>query len=395
MSKLSSIDRKGITEENGKPQAKAIWIEDSTCKRNIKFHPILETITSLSEYMEFLKKIHTENENRLKSKGIKCGSYFFYRGQADIQFTYNPVALRKTENIEREHLISKEYHRQLYELFDECKNAMEEQVHMQHYGVGSRILDLLENPLIALWAACSQGSDTSGEVNKKYGEVSVWCLDRLDDKLKAFDSSTVSVIANTSKCEPSFSLGHLETFYHKEHPSNIRDFIYLKDVLRSSVVVRPKYTNPRIKNQWSAFLITNLNEMVDQRNQFKNKFGISVKDFSKHILKSEEDINVKYIREGKIKIPGMKNVQSLTSWDLWFKKGLPDEMPFVDTYDCYKYLYNHSQNPKEIRPMFAIIPGKYKESILKELEYLGITESYIFPERNKISENIKKIFELN
>ena len=91
----------------------------------------------------------------------------------------------------------------------------------------------------------------------------------------------------------------------------------------------------------------------------------------------------------------MKNVQSLTSWDLWFKKVLPDEMSFVDTYDCYKYLYNSSQNPNEIRPMFAIIPGKYKESILKELEYLGITESYIFPERDKISKNIKKIFELN
>ena len=392
MSKISSFDKKGFADINGKIQKQTIIIEDETCQRNVKFTPIIKEINSLSDYMGLLKEIHTQNENRLNSKEIKCGSYFFYRGQNNIEFSYNPTALRFPNNITCEHLVSKEYHRQLYELFDECKNAMEEQVHMQHYGVGSRILDLPENPLIALWAACLSAKNEDGE--EQFGEVSIWCLDRLNDKLKAFDSSTVSVLANTSKCEYEFSLGHLETFYHKEHPSNIRDFIYLKDVLRSSVVVRPKYTNPRIKNQWSAFLIVNLNKMVDEKNQFKNKFGITVEEFSKFILESKEEINVKYINEGKIKIPNMKNPHQLTSWDLWFKKVHQDEMPFIDSYDYYKYMYNSSFEKKEIRPYFAVIPGKSKESILKELEYLGVTESYIFPEREKISNDIKKIFGL-
>ena len=394
MSKISSFDKKGFADINGKIQTQTIIIEDETCQRNVKLTPIIKDINSLSEYMSLLKEIHTQNENRLKSKGIKCGSYFFYRGQNDIEFSYIPSALRFPNNINCEHLISKEYHRQLYELFDDCKNTMEEQVHMQHYEVGSRILDLLENPLIALWGACSQGSDTDGEANKKYGEVSIWCLDRLNDKLKVFDSSTVSVLANTSKCEQEFSLGHLETFYHKEHPSNIRDFIYLKDVLRSSVVVRPKYTNPRIKNQCSAFLIVNLNKMTDEKNQFKNKFGISVEDFSKFILESKENINVKYINEGKIKIPNMKNPHLLTSWDLCFEKVHCDEMPFIDSYGCYQYLYNNSQNKNEIRPIFAIIPPDSKKSILKELEFIGITESFIFPERTNISKYIKNVFEI-
>ena len=392
MSKISSFDKKGFADINGKIQTQTIIIEDETCKKTVRLTPIIEEINSLSDYMGLLKEIHTQNENRLDSKGIKCGSYFFYRGQNNIEFSYNPTALRFPNNITCEHLISKEYHRQLYELFDECKNAMEEQVHMQHYGVGSRILDLPENPLIALWAACLSAKNEKGE--EQYGEVSIWCLDRLNDKLKAFDSSTVSVLANTSKCEYEFSLGHLETFYHKEHPSNIRDFIYLKDVLRSSVVVRPKYTNPRIKNQWSAFLIVNLNKIIDEKNQFKNKFGITVEEFSKFILESKEDINVKNIREGKIKIPNMKNPHQLTSWDLWFKKAHQDEMPFIDSYDYYKYMYNSSFEKKEIRPYFAVIPGESKESILKELEYLGVTESYIFPEREKISNDIKKIFGL-
>ena len=289
MSKLSALDRKGFAAVNGKLQIKPIIIEDETCKKTIKFYPIIKQITSLSDYMALLREIHTQNENRLKSKGRKCGSYFFYRGQANILYSYNPTILRKNESIEREHLVAKEYHRQLYELFDECKNAMEEQVHMQHYEVGSRILDLPENPLIALWAACLSAKNEDGQ--DQFGEVSIWCLDRLDDKLKAFDSSTVSVLANTSKCEQEFSLGHLENFYHNEYPSNFRDFIYIKDVLRSSVVVRPKYTNPRIKNQWSAFLLVNLNKMVDENNQFKNKFGITVQEVSDFVLFTEKNIN--------------------------------------------------------------------------------------------------------
>ena len=197
MSKISSFDKKGFADINGKIQTQTIIIEDETCKKTVRFTPVKKEINSLSDYMAFLKEINAQNENRPKSEERKCGSYFFYRGQADIQYSYNPTILRKKESIEREHLVAKEYHRQLYELFDECKNAMEEQVHMQHYEVGSRILDLPENPLIALWAACLSAKNEDGQ--EQFGEVSIWCLDRLNDKLKAFDSSTVSVLANTSK----------------------------------------------------------------------------------------------------------------------------------------------------------------------------------------------------
>ena len=141
-------------------------------------------------------------------------------------------------------------------------------------------------------------------------------------------------------------------------------------------------------------LIVNLNKMTDEKNQFKNKFGITVQEFSNFILKSKENINVKYINEGKIIIPKMKNPHLLTSWDLWFKKAHCDEMPFIDSYGCYQYLYNNSQNKNEIRPIFVIIPPDSKKSILKELEFIGITESFIFPERTNISKYIKNIFEI-
>ena len=87
MSKISSLDKKGFADINGKIQTQTIIIEDETCQRNVKFTPIIKEINSLSDYMGLLKEIHTQNENRLNSKGIKCGSYFFYRGQNNIEFS--------------------------------------------------------------------------------------------------------------------------------------------------------------------------------------------------------------------------------------------------------------------------------------------------------------------
>lgn len=385
---IDAFNRKGFKDENGKIQIQTIYIEDEHCKKNIAMTPIIKEIHSLSEFFKLLKEIHDDNESRLTQNGIKGGSVFFYRGQSDIKYLYNPSALRNRDFIECEHLIFKEFHRRFYELFDECKTSLEKEVHLQHYGAGSRCLDILENPLYALWAACESNND---KINGKFGEVSFWCLDRKDDKLKTFDSSKVSVIANTAKMEREFSLAHLEIEYLKEHPTSINDFIYLKDVLRSTAIVRPKYNNQRIINQWSGFAIVNLNKMTDENNKFKNKFGISVEDFSKFILESKEDINVNYIRERKVEIPGMKNVTDLTSWDIWFRKMCFDEMSFIDSYDLYQYMYKKTSK-KQVQPYYAVIPWENKKEILKELEYLNITKSYIYPEKDKTGHDIKKVF---
>lgn len=387
---IDAFNRKGFKEENGKIQTQTVYIEDKHCKKNIAMTPIIKEIQSLSEFFELLKEIHDDNELRLKQNRIKGGSIFFYRGHSDIKYLYNPSTLRSNDFIECEHLIFKEFHRRFYELFDECKTSLEKEVHLQHYEAGSRCLDILENPLYALWAACESNND---EKNKKYGEVSFWCLDRKDDKLKTFDSSKVSVIANTAKMEREFSLAHLEIEYLKEHPTSINDFIYLKDVLRSTAIVRPKYNNQRIINQWSGFAIVNLNKMTDENNKFKNKFGISVDDFSKFILESEKNINIHYIREGKVEIPGMKNVEDLNSWDICFRKMHFEEMPFVDSYDLYQYMYKkYSKNKNQIQPFYAVIPWKNKKDILNELRYLNITKSYIYPEKDKAGYDIKKLF---
>ena len=50
---------------------------------------------------------------------------------------------------------------------DSFKTLFDEEVLMQHYQVGSRCLDLLENPLMALWAACE--TDSNSDFKETFG----------------------------------------------------------------------------------------------------------------------------------------------------------------------------------------------------------------------------------
>lgn len=288
---LDAKNYKGIYSDGGSVRTCDICVEDERARKIIRMQPIFKQVTCLAEYFDALKKIHDENKKIAKEN--EC-DLFLYRGQANVNWLYTPSILRSKDDIKREHILFKEFHRRFFEKFDFCKTALEEEVLMQHFGIGSRCLDLMENPLIALWAACELDSE---EKNKNFfGEVSIWKLNLYDDELKSYDSSTVSVITNTAKQKADeFSLGHIEIEYHKEHPTEMTDFIYIKDILRRTAIVRPKYNNDRIKNQQGAFAIMNLNEMIDENKEFYHKTGVTVQDFQEFVLnrsKNEKEVNI-------------------------------------------------------------------------------------------------------
>lgn len=391
---LSIIERKGICLDGNWIKCQHFYSEEknSTCKL-IENIPVTRKIESLSDYFSFLKEIHESNEKRLEQENKKCGSLFLYRGQTNVNYWYNPSILRNIDDIKREHLLFKEFHRRFYEIFDTFKTYFEEEVFMQHYGVGSRCLDLMENPLIALWAACVNESEKEKD---KCGEVSFWCIDNDSDELKSYDSSKACVLSCIAKAESCFSLGNIEILYHKEHPTELEDFIYLKDVLRSSTIVRPKYNNQRIKNQQGAFAIVNFTKLVDKG--FSEKFGISLEDFTDYILNAEVNNkkygveyqypNVERLRENKHKLS--VDFSNLNSWDLWFEKITPEKSSLVDTFDLYKYMYSDKNEDFRRKIYYAIIPPDAKDKILKELKYLNITRAFIYPDIFEVAKELRE-----
>lgn len=392
-----ALDKKGICYDKGRIQIKTILSEGNGIKKDVRIKPIYTEVTSLEQYFKFLKEIHCKDEEFLKGEKGHPGNLFLYRGQSDVNYLFTPSILRNTIGKENEHLLFQEFHKRFYEKFDSCRTVFDKETIMQHYGVGSRCLDLMENPLVALWAACDNIEKNS------YGEVSIWSISKKSTELKYSDSSTVSVIANTAAQEPCFSLGQLEIDYRKEHPTSLSDYIFLRDVLRRSVIVRPKYNNQRIYNQQGCFAIVNSNELVDD-GEFEQKFHISVKKFSEYILNASEinkdmdfsyrNPNVYWLRQNKHTLPGV-NFSELTSWDLRFYKQSVDESTFTDVYDLYKYMYdnNHSTTNDKC-PVYVIIPPKAKIEIANELKYMNITDAYIYPEMENVSKELKSMYGL-
>lgn len=397
---FSSWEQKGIKQESGYVKTQPFYAEGNGTKKDVRYSPKVREIKTLADYFALLKEIHEHNEKRLKVEEKECGSLFLYRGQANVEWNYSPSGLRDEKNLKREYLIQREFHRTYFEKMDSMKTVFDEEVLMQHYGAGSRVLDLLESPLMALWAAC--GGDRPKDNSDKYGEVSFWCLDYENDDLKAYDSSTVSLIANTAKCDYQFYLGNLEIEYHKEHPTSLQDFICLKDVLRRTVVARPKYNNVRFTHQLNCFAVMNLNKLVDKDGAFSKKFGITVEQFSDYILNAAiinkdknsdyQKPNISRLRRGLHTLG--KDFSELESWDLTFEKCVPNDSSFVDTFDLYKYMYNDSDNKNEKVPIYAVIPPEAKMSLLKELKYANVTTATVYPDMNIVASELLKSFAL-
>ena len=395
---FSSLEQKGIKSEGLYVKNRPFYAEGDGTKLEVRYAPKWREINTLADYFSLLKDIHDKNEARLKNQEKECGSLFLYRGQGDLIFDYSPSILRDKKKIWREHILQKEFHRYFFERLDNFKTVFDEEVLMQHYGAGSRCLDLLENPLMALWAACE--FDSNVKLKDSFGEVSFWCLDYEDDNLKSYDSSTVSVCTNTAICEKNFSLGDLNIEYRKEHPTDLEDFIYLKDILRRTVIARPKYNNIRFTHQLNCFAIMNLNKLIDPYGNFQKKFGISVEKFSDYILNASvinrgkgveyEKTNVDRLREGFHSLPA--DFSELSPWDLQFEKMIPNDSPFVDTFDLYRYMYNDSETENERVPVYAVVPPGSKENLLKELKYANITNATVYPDMSEISKEMLKNF---
>lgn len=97
----------------------------------------------------------------LKSKGLQSGYTRFYRDHfnADYLITpsiYRPIKGRGPEvlYVEYEHLLYREMLSRHPEEFRQCKTTVERLTIMQHYDLPTRLLDVSENPLVALYFAC-------------------------------------------------------------------------------------------------------------------------------------------------------------------------------------------------------------------------------------------------
>lgn len=133
----------------------------------------------------------------------------FLRGQGNAQYLLNPTVLRTEPS--REHRLYNDFCRRFPREVRQCENTIEKLQLMQHFRLQTRALDISESPLVALYFACApskkyptiQSDGTTGEQNN-WGEITFFRAGpnerkKFDDTaIKTFDSSTVSILANTT-----------------------------------------------------------------------------------------------------------------------------------------------------------------------------------------------------
>lgn len=219
----------------------------------------LRVIRSISNYVDLLDEI------RMPEKKV------FFRGHSDISYRLLPSIFRKEEWLHNEKKMYQELQINCPDDFSRMKNHLETLAEMQHYGLPTRLLDITQNPLIALYFACESRDTYSGE-------VILFSIDK--DNIKYPQSDTVALLASlplfTNTVQRDFYFASkdktltLDTFNKRitrlvqevrlERPG-FKDEVLPED-LSKSVVVIPSRNNRRIDRQEGAFIICGLLEEI-------------------------------------------------------------------------------------------------------------------------------------
>ena len=392
--------------------------------QNIKNKENITYIESVSDFLNDIKGIRN-----------KSGYTLFYRGHSDKNYELKPSIYRNENFIKNEDKIYRETIAKVPYDFN-GKSTIESLALMQHYGVPTRILDLTTNALVALYFACEEVEeiekviDEKGETTYKKkdinGEVIIFNIP--DENICYSDSDKVTILANLVKYEGSF-LYKKDYFYESIIKEIYNKRIQIKigklDKKKSDILF--DYTLPQ-KEELKKYFKENGIKNIDQKiEEIISKYKGNIDNEVKNLLESQ----LLYIFQENIEEEQQEVIKFLNK--LYFEKILhyirEDKSyfkPIINPNDIGKILVVRPKldNPRIVRQQGAflifgieesfdynvikpmpkieeewIIRGKEhrimiksskKESILKELDKLGINKSTLFPEIDKVADYIKE-----
>lgn len=243
-------------------------------------------------------------------KSISSNEKLFYRGHSNINYLLLPSIMRNNSWRCHEHDMYNECIIECSKSFENCNTHLDKLVLMQHYGLPTRLLDITQNPLVALYFACDSNFEKNGEVI---------VLTASPEHLKYPQSDTVSVLASLAplsnetkeklsnwsddRKENDFSRTKLLHEVRNEKPA-FEDHI-TRDVINQCCFVVANKKNERIVNQDGAFILCGLidiNNFVTEINKYRysekqrEQVFVVPKDKKKEILAVLDSLSINKAR---------------------------------------------------------------------------------------------------
>lgn len=288
----------------------------------------------ITSAFEFLKIAHDFKKNRNHSSEIE-----FYRGHSDKDWRLLPSIYRKYLLSFEEEFIN-EFMRRRPDEFSESDGIFNIVAKMQHYGLLTRLLDVTENPAVALYFSCCDNFDKDGE-------------------LFLFQITLDEIPNNTV-------LNIITEFYirHRNAGGNYNVKTYYEDIVRKHkekdvenafyyiangyyCFSRPKIISERILRQSGSFMLF-ADDVCPKENCKREKCIHRDRDECK------KDSIPKDISE-RVKMLSIRGTM----------------------YDYTDLHFRYEQNGYRY-----IVKSENKKEILSELQTIGITKVFLFPELN-------------
>jgi hypothetical protein len=294
----------------------------------------------ITSAFEFFKIAHDLKKNRNHSSEIE-----FYRGHSDKDWRLLPSIYRKYLLDFEEEFIN-EFMRRRPDEFSENDGLFNVVAKMQHYGLLTRLLDVTENPAVALYFSCCDNFDKDGE------------LFLFQISLDEIPNNTVLNIITEFYIRHRNAGGNYNVkAYYEDIVSNHKE----KDVKNAFYYItngyycfsRPKIISERILRQSGSFML----------------FADDV--CPKENCKSEKCIHRDSDKCKKDSIPKVISERAKT---LSIRGTMYDytDLHFKCNQNGYRY----------------IVKSEKKRDILSELQTIGITKAFLFPELNNIGIDI-------
>ena len=287
---------------------------------------ILEKIESLSEFIDKIEQI--QNSFLSDKKTDEHHINFFYRGQCNV-FKPLPSAFRKGFMDKEDYL----YH----ELILRCPeffrglSHLDTLVMMQHYGLPTRLLDVTSNPLVALYFACK-------DYTSKYNDSGYVYIYGAEDKYTVYaDSDRVLILS----CLPIFSL--------KQKKSMLND-------------IKDEFDEPKIK--------------VTTKNKYPASIERLYHEITKEMAAFQREIKPYDLVTPLFVKPLRVNGRILKQDGAFIISGLCD---------------NKDEAENKIENLCSqVIEIDNRQTILQQLDAVGINEANLFPEVDKVADYLKE-----